>query len=109
MHLLGGAAQQLRAVDLPVEGRKRTGFVIHCRNAPDGMPLTTDTTGVWIRPEGQYHICGWSPPEAEDRTADPDDFEPDHDTFDEMIWPANTNMTALPMPKRGPTQVIESR
>ena len=86
-----GRVAKLAGIDLPVEGRKRTGFVVHCRNAPAGMPLTTDTTGVWIRPEGQYHICGWSPPEAEDRTADPDDFEPEHDYFDDVVWPALAN------------------
>jgi glycine/D-amino acid oxidase-like deaminating enzyme len=86
-----GRVAKLAGVDLPVEGRKRTGFVVHCRNAPAGMPLTTDTTGVWIRPEGQYHICGWSPPEEQDRTADPDDFEPEHGYFDDVVWPALAN------------------
>lgn len=83
-----GRVAKLMDVELPVEGRKRTGFVIHCRNPPLGMPLTIDTTGVWIRPEGQYHICGVSPTEECDAAADPEDFEPDYSQFDEIVWPA---------------------
>ena len=86
-----GRMARLIGVELPVEGRKRTGFVIHCRNAPEGIPLMTDTTGVWVRPEGQYHICGVSPPEENDPAADPDDFEPDYSQFEEICWPALAN------------------
>jgi glycine/D-amino acid oxidase-like deaminating enzyme len=83
-----GRVSRLAGVELPVEGRKRTAFVIHCRHAPAGMPLTTDTTGVWIRPEGQYHLCGVSPAEENDPAADPEDFEPDYSQFEEIVWPA---------------------
>ncbi len=86
-----GRVAKLMDVALPVEGRKRTAFVIHCRNAPGGMPLLTDTTGVWLRPEGQYHLCGWSPPEEDDPAADPTDFEPIYSQFDEICWPAIAN------------------
>ncbi len=86
-----GRVAKLMDVELPVEGRKRTAFVIHCRNAPASMPLLTDTTGVWLRPEGQYHLCGWSPPEEDDPAADPDDFEPVYSQFDEICWPAIAN------------------
>lgn len=86
-----GRVAKLMNVELPVEGRKRTAFVIHCRNAPQGMPLMTDTTGVWIRPEGQYHLCGWAPPEEDDPAADPDDFEPVYSQFEEVCWPAIAN------------------
>ncbi|MEZ5922759.1 MAG: FAD-binding oxidoreductase [Hyphomicrobiaceae bacterium] len=83
-----GRVAKLAGIDLPVEGRKRTAFVVHCRNGPAAMPLLTDTTGVWIRPEGQYHLCGWSPPEEDDPAADPEDFEPVHSQFEDVIWPA---------------------
>lgn len=83
-----GRVAKLMNVELPVEGRKRTAFVIHCRNAPHVMPLMTDTTGVWLRPEGQYHLCGWAPPEEDDPAADPDDFEPVYSQFDDVVWPA---------------------
>lgn len=88
---LAGRVAKLAGVDLPVEGRKRSAFVIHCRNAPQTMPLLTDTTGVWLRPEGHYHLCGWSPPEADDPTADPNDFEPVYSQFEEVCWPAIAN------------------
>ena len=86
----GHAAGRLAAlaeVALPVEPRKRSVFVVHCPGAAPGMPLVTDISGIWIRPEGQFHITGWSPPEAEDKTADPADFEPDYEIFEETIWP----------------------
>jgi FAD-dependent oxidoreductase domain-containing protein 1 len=52
------------------------------------MPLMADPSGVWWRPEGEYLIGGWSPPEAQDGPADPNDFEPDHGQFEEYVWPA---------------------
>jgi glycine/D-amino acid oxidase-like deaminating enzyme len=52
------------------------------------MPLIADSSGVWIRPEGRGFLTGYSPPEAEDGPADPDDFEPDHALFEERLWPA---------------------
>ena len=86
-----GRVAKLMNVALAVEGRKRCAFIIHCRNAPSGIPLLTDTTGVWLRPEGQYHLCGWSPPEEDDPAADPDDFEPVYSHFDDVCWPAIAN------------------
>ncbi len=73
---------------LPVEPRKRSVFVLDAPDAPHAMPLLADPSGVWVRPEGAGFIAGWSPPEHEDRAADPDDFEPDHAIFEETLWPA---------------------
>jgi glycine/D-amino acid oxidase-like deaminating enzyme len=87
----GPAAGRIAALAgraLPVEPRKRTVFVVDCPDAPRRMPLISDPSGVWMRPEGHAFITGYSPPEHEDRAADPDDFEPDHDIFDEQLWPA---------------------
>ena len=61
-------------------------FVIHCREKLPGMPLLVDTTGVYVRPEGEYHICGVSPEESADPRAD-DDFEVDYGLFDDVVWP----------------------
>ena len=83
-----GKLAALAGIALPVEPRKRTVFVVHCPDAPPGMPLLTDISGVWVRPEGQFHITGWSPPDADDVTADPNDFEPDHAIFEDLLWPA---------------------
>ncbi len=83
-----GRLGMLMGIELPVEPRKRTVFVIHCREAPEGMPLTADPSGVWVRPEGTHHLCGWSPEEAADGPYDIDDFEPDHHIFEDTIWPA---------------------
>jgi glycine/D-amino acid oxidase-like deaminating enzyme len=63
-------------------------FVIDCPDAPRDIPLVADPSGVWIRPEGAGFITGWSPPEADDSPAAPDDFDPDHWIFEERLWPA---------------------
>ncbi len=83
-----GRVAALAGVALPVEGRKRTAFVVHCRDAPAGLPLCADPSGVWIRPEGAYHIAGWTPSEPEDKAADADDFEPELSEFEDHVWPA---------------------
>jgi FAD-dependent oxidoreductase domain-containing protein 1 len=73
-------------IALPVSPRKRT--VFHVKAALDNraMPLLFDTSGAWIRPEGDGFICGIVPP-GDDPDAD-GDFEPDHTLFEELLWPA---------------------
>jgi glycine/D-amino acid oxidase-like deaminating enzyme len=82
-----GRIAAMAGIDLPVEPRKRTVFRFKCANPPQNMPLTVDITGIWVRPEGQGFITGFSPPEEADGPADPGDFEPDHHFFEEVIWP----------------------
>jgi sarcosine oxidase len=77
---------ELVGVDIPVRPRKRFIFVFDCRAATiDNCPLTIDPTGTFFRSEGEYYLCGVSPPPQED----PDclDFEIDYTYFDERIWP----------------------
>lgn len=81
-----GSIAALAGVELPVEPRKRCVFVVHCREALNPFPLLVDTSGVWIRPEGDYYICGISPPEEND-PVDPG-FDVDYSLFDDFVWPA---------------------
>ncbi|GAB4071668.1 FAD-binding oxidoreductase [Ancylobacter sonchi] len=80
-----GRLAGLAGIALPVEGRKRCIFVLHCRTELPRLPLLVDPTGFWIRPEGAYQICG-APDPVEDR--DPgEDFEVDWPLFEETTWP----------------------
>ena len=69
---------------LPVEPRKRSVFVVDCPDAPAGMPLVADPSGIWVRPEGSGFITGYSPPQGA-RTAQPirTTSSPDHALFEE--------------------------
>jgi glycine/D-amino acid oxidase-like deaminating enzyme len=71
--------------DLPVEPRKRTVFVLDAPNArhPDA-PLLVDA-GFYLRPEDRHWIAGAVP--QDDGPCDINDFEPDLQLFDEVIWP----------------------
>jgi glycine/D-amino acid oxidase-like deaminating enzyme len=82
-----GDVATMARVALPVEPRKRCVFVVDCRVPLPGMPLLVDTSGVWIRPEGQVYICGISPDEAADPRAD-GDFVVDESIFHDVVWPA---------------------
>ena len=82
-----GANALMRSIglDLPVEPRKRTVFVIDAPNArhPEA-PLLVDV-GYYIRPEDRHWIAQTVP--ADDGPCDINDFEPDLQLFDEVIWP----------------------
>ncbi len=82
-----GRVAALAGIPLPVEGRKRCVFVVHCRTPIEGLPLLVDPSGFYIRPEGAYQICGAPPPEELD-TNPGEDFEVDWSVFEEIIWPA---------------------
>jgi glycine/D-amino acid oxidase-like deaminating enzyme len=74
-------------IALPVSPRKRTVFALKAPLSGIGFPMLFDTTGAWIRPEGEGFIGGIAPHPDEDPEAY-DDFEPHHDLFEEMVWPA---------------------
>lgn len=80
----------MAGVEIPVEPRKRTVFIIDAPNAPkpgQGMPapLLVDHTGFYLRPEGRHWLCATVP--DTDGPADPEDFEPDHAQFEDLVWP----------------------
>ena len=75
---------RMAGLDLPVEPRKRTVFVIDAPNArhPDA-PLLIDA-GYYLRPEQGHWITATVP--QDDGPCAVDDFEPDLDLFEDVIW-----------------------
>ena len=74
----------MAGIDLPVHARRRTVFVIACRERLERFPLLIDPTGFWIRPEGDRFIAGAVPRED----ADDLPLEPDYAPFEAELWPA---------------------
>jgi glycine/D-amino acid oxidase-like deaminating enzyme len=77
---------RMAGIDLPVEPRKRTVFVIDAPNArhPEA-PLLIDA-GYYLRPERGHWITATVP--EDDKACDAKDFEPDLHLFEDAIWPA---------------------
>ena len=81
-----GRVAALAGIPLPIEPRKRTVFMIRAPLDGSNMPLVFDTSGMWIRPEGDGFICGISP--SADTDHDPNgDFDPDLDLLEDPLWP----------------------
>ena len=72
--------------DWPVEPRKRTVFVVDAPKArhPEA-PLVIDHQGVYFRPEHDQWIAATVP--EDDGPCSPDDWEPDHAQFEDLVWP----------------------
>ncbi len=83
-----GRVAAMAGVALPVEPRKRTVFVFEAREHPSALPLLVDPSGIYVRPEGSVYICGGAEDESAETAADPDDFEPDWNLFEDHVWPA---------------------
>ena len=77
---------------IPVQAKRRYVFTFSCRGPVENCPLLIDTSGAYVRPEGEGHfICGASPeadldPDWSDE--DPASQEIDHAFFEEFIWPS---------------------
>ena len=73
-------------IELPVVAKRRTVFHVTCPEPLPHCPLLIDPSGIWLRPEGTGFITGFCPPEADDGDDLPLD-EPDHQAFDDFVWP----------------------
>ena len=76
----------MAGLDLPVRPRKRFVFVVDCPTPLPAAGLMIDPAGLYFRPEGKFHLTGIAPAESDD--PDAEDFDIDHDLFQERIWPA---------------------
>lgn len=75
---------------LPVEPRRRYTFIFAAEQPLDrDLPLTIDPSGVHMRSDGAYYLCG-CPPEDDTAVAF-DDFEMDHDIWESKLWPVLAN------------------
>jgi glycine/D-amino acid oxidase-like deaminating enzyme len=82
-----GEVAALAGLSIPVAPRKRTVFCFELADPPPGpLPLMIDPSGVYCRPEGALFIAG-APP-VEDPEVPADDFDPRHEEFEEIVWPA---------------------
>ncbi|WP_313193351.1 FAD-binding oxidoreductase [Shinella zoogloeoides] len=82
----GKVMARMAGLDIPVEPRRRSLFVVDCREPlGPGVGLTIDPTGVFFRPEGKFYLMGTYP--KHDPEVDPNDFAVMHDEFEEEIWP----------------------
>jgi FAD-dependent oxidoreductase domain-containing protein 1 len=89
-----GVVSAMAGLALPVEPRKRTVFVFEAMEKYADMPLLVDPSGIYVRPEGSVYLTGGAEPEEGDGPADPNDFEPSWDLFEEVLWP--TLATRIP-------------
>jgi FAD-dependent oxidoreductase domain-containing protein 1 len=71
---------------IPVHSRKRCVFLFNAKERIARCPLVIDTSGAYVRSEGDAYLCGVSPPD--DRDPDSDDFEVEWAEFEDLIWPA---------------------
>jgi len=74
-------------ITLPVVPKKRTVFCFKTPFRQERFPMLFDTSGIWVRPEGDGYIGGIQPPADRDPDAD-GDFEPQHDLLEEYYWPS---------------------
>lgn len=82
----GKKMARMAGLDIPVEPRRRSLFVVDCKTPLPGIVgLTIDPTGVFFRPESKFYLMGTYP--KHDPEVDPEDFDVMHDEFNEEIWP----------------------
>jgi glycine/D-amino acid oxidase-like deaminating enzyme len=88
----GRAIAAMAGLDIPVRAKRRYVFTFACKEPVENCPLLIDTSGAYVRPEGEGHfICGASPEADLDPDwfdEDPGSQEIDHAFFEEFIWPS---------------------
>lgn len=82
-----GALMVALGQPLAVSPRKRTVFSFRAPLKAADFPMLFDTSGIWIRPEGEGFIGGIQPPAQSDPDAT-GDFEPHHALMQDVFWPA---------------------
>lgn len=81
---------RMAGIEIPVEPRKRYTFIFDAEKPLDqDLPLTIDPTGVHMRTDGVYYLCGCPP--DDDPAVDYTDFVADHSIWEEKVWPAIAN------------------
>jgi FAD-dependent oxidoreductase domain-containing protein 1 len=73
-------------IDLPVVPKKRTVFCFKTPFKLRNFPMLFDSSGIWVRPEGEGYIGGIQPLAEHDMDAH-GDFEPHHELLEESFWP----------------------
>lgn len=82
---------QMAGLDIPVEPRKRYSFVFSAeRPLEQELPLTIDPSGVHMRQDGPATYLTGCAPDV-DPAVDYDDFDMDHDIWQDKVWPAVAN------------------
>jgi glycine/D-amino acid oxidase-like deaminating enzyme len=77
---------RMAGIEIPVEPRKRYTFIFAAQQALDrDLPLTIDPSGVHMRSDGTYYMAGCPP--DDDLRVDYDDFEQDHNIWQDKVWP----------------------
>ena len=80
----------LADLELPVEPRKRFTWIFEAAEPLDqDLPLTIDPSGVHVRSDGAAYMAG-CPPHVDPPVAY-DDFDMDHDIFEDKVWPVLAN------------------
>jgi len=83
----GAKTAAMAGIDIPVEPRTRFTVVFSAEHRLSrDLPLTIDPSGVHVRTDGAYYLCGCPP--REDHAVDFDDFEIDYSIWEEKLWPA---------------------
>ncbi len=83
----GAKTAAMAGITLPVEPRRRYTFIFDAEEKLSrDLPLTIDPSGVHVRTDGQYYLCG-CPPDLDPAVAF-DDFYLDYRIWEEKVWPA---------------------